>query len=175
VLDVACGTGYWTRIIATRASAITGCDLSPEVLALARSRQPPTHPADFVLGDVFELTEIPGEFDGAFVGFWWSHMLRDDVLRFLHGLHRRLPRGSRIAVVDNRYVAGSNLPIARTDATGNTYQRRWLQSGAEYEVLKNFPSPGEVRAAIVSAGGSEPAVRELRYYWYATYDVVRAV
>jgi hypothetical protein len=46
-----------------------------------------------------------------------------------------------------------------------------FESGADYEVLKKFPTPLEVRAAIVASGGSEPTVEELPYYWFATYLV----
>lgn len=72
-------------------------------------------------------------------------------------------------VVDNRFVEGSNWPITRTDADGNMYQRRSLESGIEHEVLKNFPSPLAVQAAICGAWGEQPVVEELTYFWYATY------
>jgi demethylmenaquinone methyltransferase/2-methoxy-6-polyprenyl-1,4-benzoquinol methylase len=174
VLDVACGTGYWTRTLATDATSVTGCDLSESVLALARRLQPATAPASFVLGDAFALESIPGDFDAAFVGFWWSHVKRADVARFLHGLHRRLPAQSRVMILDNRYVAGSNWPITRTDEEGNTYQRRTLDSGAEHEVLKNFPSAPEVGVAITDAGVTGVRVHEMEYYWYAVYEIGRA-
>jgi SAM-dependent methyltransferase len=172
VLDVACGTGYWTRLIASEAASVTGCDLSPEVLALARSRQPGDHPATFVIGDAFALHEIEGAFDAAFTGFWWSHVPHHDLSRFLRGLHGRLGPGGRVMALDNRYVRGSNWPITRTDAGGNTYQRRRLARGGEYEVLKNFPSADEVRAVITaSSRDSTLRVHEMEYYWYATYTL----
>lgn len=64
--------------------------------------------------------------------------------------------------------------MTRTDAKGNTFQRRVLESGAEYEVLKNYPSVIDVHEAIVAAGGARVSVRELTYYWYATYRSDRA-
>ncbi len=170
VLEIACGTGYWTRRIATRAAAVTACDLAPEALEIARAHQPVEAPADFMIGDAFALGDVPGAFDASFAGFFWSHIPRADGGRFLRGIHRRLPRGSRVLIVDNRYVAGSNWPITRTDALGNTYQRRWLENGKEYEVLKNFPTPGEMREAIESAGASAVVIHELTYYWYAVYE-----
>ena len=100
VLDVACGTGYWTRLIAERAAAVTAVDLSPDVLAVARTQQPANRPAEFVIGDAFELETIPGSFDAAFLGFWWSHILLRDLDRFLAGLHRRL--GAREHGADRR-------------------------------------------------------------------------
>src|SRR5271154_7098675 len=38
VLEVAAGTGYWTRIAATVAACITATDISREALALAEQR-----------------------------------------------------------------------------------------------------------------------------------------
>jgi hypothetical protein len=126
-------------------------------------------PAHFVVGDAFALDRVDGQFDAAFVGFWWSHLLREDVRRFLLGLHRRLPAGSPVMIVDNRYVSGSNWPITRTDVHGNTYQGRRLRNGVEYEVLKNFPTSTELLDTIASTSGSAPRVHQLTYYWYATY------
>jgi demethylmenaquinone methyltransferase/2-methoxy-6-polyprenyl-1,4-benzoquinol methylase len=174
ILEVACGTGYWTRLLATSAAAITACDLSPEVLAIARARQPSALPVDFCVGDAFALEQIPGTFDGSFIGFWWSHVQRAELPRFLTGLHRRLSNGGRVLIIDNRYVSGSNWPITRTDEHGNTYQHRSLEGGTEYEVLKNFPLPSDVRDTIAAAGGTDVLTNELEYYWYATYDVASA-
>jgi demethylmenaquinone methyltransferase/2-methoxy-6-polyprenyl-1,4-benzoquinol methylase len=170
VLEVACGTGYWTRLIASQAASVTAFDLSPEVLALARSRDTPGV-VDFRVGDAFNPDTITGNVDAAFAGFWWSHVLRERVSDFLVGLHRRMSPGSPVTFLDNRYVEGSNWPITRTDANGNTYQRRRLDDGTEHEVLKNFPTPSELRAAIRAAGGSEPSIVELPHYWCATYNV----
>src|SRR5687768_2207006 len=57
VLEVACGTGYWTRLIAPRAGSVTACDFSPEVLELARARQPAADRVAFVTADAFALDQ----------------------------------------------------------------------------------------------------------------------
>jgi ubiquinone/menaquinone biosynthesis C-methylase UbiE len=169
VLEVACGTGYWTRLIAREAATVTATDLSEAVLALARQRQPASHPVQFRVADALDLGTLAGTFDAAFVGFWWSHVLKRDLAPFLAGLHRRLSPGGRVLIADNRYVEGSNASITRIDDAGNSYQLRRLEDGSEYEVLKNFPSSDEIRARIEAAGGIGVNVRELQYYWVATY------
>jgi demethylmenaquinone methyltransferase/2-methoxy-6-polyprenyl-1,4-benzoquinol methylase len=169
VLEVACGTGYWTRVIAPRAVAVTACDLSPEVLDLARARQA-SHPVEFLSADAFALDKVPGAFDAALAGFWVSHVLRSDLRRFLDGLHWRISPGSKVMLMDNRYVEGSNSPVARVDAEGNTYQRRTLNDGSEYEVLKNFLSPSELCETIQASDGERLEIHELTYYWYAIYE-----
>jgi demethylmenaquinone methyltransferase/2-methoxy-6-polyprenyl-1,4-benzoquinol methylase len=171
VLEPACGTGYWTRRIARRATHVTGVDLVREVLTRAAASLDPDTEAhvDLVVGDVFALDRIAGDFDAAFVGFLISHVTRGERFRFLRGLHHRILQGSCVMLVDNRYVEASNWPITRTDDEGNTYQRRRLENGEEYEVLKNFLSAAEVRECIEEAGGRGVEVEELRYYWCATY------
>jgi ubiquinone/menaquinone biosynthesis C-methylase UbiE len=169
LLEVACGTGYWTRRIAERAASIVATDLSPEVLALARQRQPAGSEVTFVRADAFALERVAGDFDAALAGFWLSHVSRPDIPRFLGGLHRRLVPGSVVMLIDNTYVAESSSPVSRTDTAGNNYQRRQLLDGREYEVLKNFFTPNDLRSLIAASGGEGIAVHELTYYWYATY------
>lgn len=171
VLEVACGTGYWTRPVSATAASIIAVDLAPETLAIARAQTEPGAPIDYRIGDAFNLAAVIGAFDAGLVAFWWSHVTVETLGTFLSGLHRRLGTGAKVLVMDNRYVEGSNYPITRTDASGNTYQRRTLENGAEYEVLKNFPSGVEVSRAIVDSGGIAPVVHELSYYWYATYVI----
>jgi SAM-dependent methyltransferase len=37
VLELACGTGHWSPLLAARARSVTALDAAPEVLAVARS------------------------------------------------------------------------------------------------------------------------------------------
>ena len=172
VLEVACGTGYWTRPVSACATSVVAIDLAAETLDVARAQTERDARIDYRIGDAFDLAGVSGTFDAGLVAFWWSHVTIAALHGFLTGLHKRLGAGATVLVMDNTYVDGSNHPITRTDAEGNTYQRRTLDSGATYEVLKNFPSPAAVRRAVVDAGGNEPAVTVLPYFWYATYAVV---
>jgi protein-L-isoaspartate O-methyltransferase len=170
VLEIACGTGYWTEVLAGSAQKLTAIDASPEVLAVARAKGLGSHVV-FHEDDAYALANVSGRYDAVFVGFWWSHIPHAAISQFLDALHRRLPGGARVMVLDNRYVEGSSTPIARTDADGNTYQHRRLRGGSAHEVLKNFPTPGVVAEYLQSAGGVDVAVAELPYYWYATYTL----
>jgi demethylmenaquinone methyltransferase/2-methoxy-6-polyprenyl-1,4-benzoquinol methylase len=99
------------------------------------------------------------------VGFFWSHIPHASLDGFLGGLMSRLEPGAVVVLVDNRYVAGSNHPLTRTDAEGNTFQRRTLDDGSDWEVLKNFPSPEELTSRLGRHGDCE--LLPLRYYWAA--------
>jgi hypothetical protein len=63
-----------------------------------------------------------------------------------------------------------NYPISRTDPDGNTYQQRTLSDGSTWEVLKNFPSPAQVRAACAPISPIV-TVTELDYYWTAVCEL----
>jgi SAM-dependent methyltransferase len=166
VLEIAAGTGYWTEVLATSAATITATDLSPEPLAIARARE--CGPADvtFRTADAYALRRVPGDFDTAFLGFFWSHVPRADVPRLLQGLRARLGSGATVIMLDNRYVPGSSTPISRTTPEGDTYQLRTLNNGRTYEVLKNFPAREQFTADIapISAG---LRWTQFRYFWLA--------
>lgn len=170
VLEVAAGTGYWTQVISTTARTVHATDYNPTPLAIAATRDYPRQNVRFDRADGFALDHLPDTFTGAFVGFWWSHVLLDDIERFLRGLCSRLRPGSTVVVVDNRYVEGSSHPITRTDTAGNTYQRRKLHDGTTHEVLKNFPTPPELLNAA-RRHGTASEILELDHYWVLTLTV----
>lgn len=167
VLEIAAGTGYWTRVLSGSASAITATDLNAETLELARAREYGPAAVTFRLADAYALDQVPGEFDAAFVGFFWSHVLRADLPRFLAGLRSRLGPGTRLIVLDNRYVPGSNQPVSRTTDAGDTYQRRTLNDGRSYEIVKNFPGRRQFTADVAGVA-ADLRWTQLRYYWLAT-------
>jgi ubiquinone/menaquinone biosynthesis C-methylase UbiE len=166
VLDVACGTGYFTRSAARQARSVTGIDASAETLAIARAKG--IGNAEFAIADAYALPKPSDPYDAALISFWWSHIPRLRVEEFLLGLHRQLAPGARVLIADNTYVEGSSTPITRADAAGDTYQLRILENGARYEVLKNFPT----RAELIAWGerfGTAVDVRFLTYYWILQY------
>jgi ubiquinone/menaquinone biosynthesis C-methylase UbiE len=167
VLEIAAGTGYWTRVLSGSAAAITATDLNTETLDLARARDYGRAAVTFRLADAYALDQVPGEFGAAFAGFFWSHILRADRPGFLAGVSARLGPGVRLIVLDNSYVPGSNHPVSRTTEAGDTYQRRALNDGRSYEIVKNFPDRREFSADVAGIAG-DVAWTQLRYYWLAT-------
>lgn len=168
VLEVACGTGYWTEIYAPFARSVTATDLSEEVLEIARSKILPVDRVHFQLADSYALNVPPGRHDAAFGGFWWSHIPRSRITPFLRELDTSLAPGSRLLFIDNRYVEGSSTPISRSDGDDNTYQVRRLDNGETFEVLKNFPSELELREAVRQLA-TEVEMKLFQYYWALTF------
>ncbi len=168
VLEVACGTGYWTAVAAEAATRVTAFDVNESVLALARAKGLDPRRVKFLLGDAYEPPPFAERFDAALVAFWWSHMPRRRVGGFLERLHALLEPGAVVLCLDNTFVPDQSTPITRVDGDGNTFQTRRLQNGHEFEVLKNFPTEEAMRAAIgLVADNAE--VKWLQHYWLLSY------
>ena len=65
VLEAACGTGYWTAVVAETAAHITAFDVNESVLALARGKGLDPRRVDFLLGDAYEPSPFAKRFDAA--------------------------------------------------------------------------------------------------------------
>ncbi len=168
VLEVACGTGYWTQFIARTAAHVTACDINEAVLEIAREKPVPPGRVRFARADAFSPGGLCEGCDAAFAGFWWSHVRKSDLARWLSGMAAALPSGALVAMLDNRFVAGSSTPVSRRDAEGNTYQLRQLKSGETHEVLKNFPSASDL-ADAVRPFAAEAHLEETQYYWLLVF------
>jgi demethylmenaquinone methyltransferase/2-methoxy-6-polyprenyl-1,4-benzoquinol methylase len=170
VLEVACGTGYWTQFIAREAKHVHACDINESVLDIAREKPIAQGHATFTRADAITLEGVPEGCDAAFAGFWWSHVKKSDLTRFVANLAARLEPGATVAILDNSYAEGSSTPISRRDAEGNTYQMRALASGEQYEVLKNFPTAEELTAAVRGVA-REAHLESLTYYWLLVFTL----
>jgi len=167
VLEIACGTGYWTQFIARSAARIVAVDSAPETLRIAKDRVPEGM-VQLVVGDAYALPVHMGVFSAAFAGFWFSHVPKARRLEFLLGLGKRLKPGSKVVLLDNRYVEGSSSPVTEQDSEGNTYQTRALNDGSAHRILKNFPSEAELQESIVGLGESGTFTR-WSCYWAFEY------
>ena len=170
VLEVACGTGYWTQFIARTAKHVHACDINDAVLEIAREKPLPPGKVDFFKADAVTLENAPAGCDAAFAGFWWSHVKKSGIQRFVASLASRLEPGARVVILDNLFVGSSSTPISRRDAEGNTYQQRRILSGEEYEVLKNFPTADELREAVAPVA-REAHLESLTYYWLLVFTL----
>lgn len=170
VLELACGTGWWTPHGAREARRWLATDLNPETMAVARAKPLPAC-VELRQADAYGLAEVGDEhFDAAFAGFWWSHVPRARLAGWLQTLHARLNPGARVMLLDNRHVPGSSTPIAHTDAAGDSWQRRTLDDGSVHTVLKNFPMPAEA-LAVLGPRAHDAAWTDFTHYWVLTYTL----
>jgi SAM-dependent methyltransferase len=169
VLEIACGTGWWTPHAAREAASWLATDLNPGTMAIAQAKPLPAC-VRFATVDAYTLAapEAAGPFTAAFAGCWWSHVPLQRLPGWLQTLHGRLAPGARVVFLDNSYVQTSSTPISREDDAGNTYQQRTLDDGSTHEVLKNFPTREQALALL---GPRAHDVRWIDYthYWLLSY------
>lgn len=170
VLEVACGTGYWTQFIAPVASSIVAIDSPAEALRIARARVASTNVV-FGVGDAYALPRDGLTFSAAFAGFWFSHVPLERHREFLLQLNAAFQPGAKVVLLDNLFVEGSSSAISEQDAAGNTYQSRKLRDESLHRVLKNFPTEAQLHALVEAGLGESACYRNRRYYWTFEYRV----
>jgi ubiquinone/menaquinone biosynthesis C-methylase UbiE len=161
-LELACGTGYWTAVASASAKRIIATDVSEGAITVARQRHYAC-PVEFSVKDALRLEAAP-VVDMTIAMFWWSHVPKQELEKFLADVRATMRREGALLFLDNRFVPGSSTAISRTDPHDNTYQMRTLRDGASHEVLKNFPTRSEVEQALASVGGVVEVV-QTQYYW----------
>jgi SAM-dependent methyltransferase len=147
VLELAAGTGNWTRHLARHAERVTAVDAAPEVLELNRSKVGSAVAVDYVLADVFGW-EPPRRFDVCFFSFWLSHVPSDRSEAFWELVDRALKPDGRVFLVDNAHVdVGDN---GHTVSAGAETARRNLSDGREFDIVKRFWTPAELERELAA-------------------------
>lgn len=167
VLEIACGTGFWTQYMASSAKSILATDINLSVIEIARAKKI-IHPnVNFEVRDFYTFTPKK-HYESLFGGFIWSHILKQDLTHFYKTIHAFLKPGSLVVLMDNTYVEGSNHPITSRDAEGNTFQTRTLDDGSTHKVLKNFATEDELKETLKDQVEDFKFIG-LTYFWIAIY------
>lgn len=167
VLEIACGTGYWTEIIAKNAKSILATDINETVIEVAGSKDFSGKEVSFALADIYQFPDLK-KFESLFGGFIWSHILLQDLDQFLSTVSSLVVPGGTIVFMDNLFVEGSNHPITQQDEHGNTYQTRKLEDQSSHLVLKNFPTEAFIREKLKELA-ADIQFFNLTYYWILCY------
>jgi SAM-dependent methyltransferase len=149
VLELAAGTGIWTRRLAACARRVTAVDASPEVLERNRAKVGPDAAVEYVVADVFAWEPVRG-YDVCFFSFWLSHVPRERVAEFWGLVARALRRGGRVFLIDNAHTDGGDL--GHTVGMGDEVARRSLADGREFEIVKRFWSAAELERELGRLG-----------------------
>jgi ubiquinone/menaquinone biosynthesis C-methylase UbiE len=104
VLEIACGTGFWTEKIAEVATSIHATDINQAIIDLARQKHYGKGNVIFELADFFRYQTIQ-LYDSLFGGFIWSHILLQEIDSFLATIYRNVVPGGTVVFIDNKYVA----------------------------------------------------------------------
>ncbi len=136
VLEIACGTGFWTGIAANSANSVLGTDVNPSMIAEAKTRLFHLPNVSFSVSDAYDLQNVPEGFTGAFAVLFWCHIPRQRIREFLTLLHRKLAPGAPVVFIDQ--LEDSDSQTHCTDLCGNRIAQR-RACGEEFSIIKNVP------------------------------------
>jgi demethylmenaquinone methyltransferase/2-methoxy-6-polyprenyl-1,4-benzoquinol methylase len=146
VLELAAGTGLWTRRLVRTAARLVAVDASSEMLVLNRARVRPGG-AEYVVADIFEW-ESRDRFDLCFFGFWLSHVPDERFAAFWSRVRDALRRTGRIFLVDS----GVGDPAHSRTAGADELELRRLSDGREFRIVKRRWAPDELAGRLASLG-----------------------
>lgn len=170
VIEIACGTGYWTEIISQVASKLTATDISEETLIEARKKNLEYGKVDLKIADAYRLDEIQGEFNAGCANFWFSHIPKHRIKEFIEGFHKRLGKGSVVFMADNVYVKGIGGELISKCDEADTYKIRELANGEKYEILKNYYTKHELDT-IFEKYTTDLQIEVGSCFWWICYTV----
>lgn len=136
VLDAGCGTGRIARYLADHGCAVTGVDLSPGMLAMARRDQPHLRA---VAGSITELPYGGSSFDG--IVYWYSIIHLPDA-----ALPRVFAEARRVLGPHGHVVLGFQAGDEVLDISGRLRDR-----GHEVERLTRYHRRLDMVLAVAAA------------------------
>jgi demethylmenaquinone methyltransferase/2-methoxy-6-polyprenyl-1,4-benzoquinol methylase len=166
-LELACGTGLFTRHLAPRVGTLTAVDAAPEVLALNRERMRGTANVRYVEADLFAWQ--PAErYDLVFLSFWLSHVPAARFDAFWQMVASSLADGGAAYVIDSAHEPTSTArdhPVPSRDAGVVT---RKLDDGRTFRIVKLFWEPDTLAARLAPLGWRAALARTPRYFVHGT-------
>jgi SAM-dependent methyltransferase len=148
VLELACGTGHWTPLLASHARSVTAIDAAPEVLALARQRVRGL-PVRLIEADVFAW-HPSRRYDTVFFAFWLTHVPPARFGAFWSTVGTALAPGGRACFVDSSNRERDDERVVADQTTPAVWRR--LRDGSQQRVVKVYYSPAELTARLAELG-----------------------
>ncbi len=161
VLELAGGTGWWTRRLADTADHLTVIDASPEALTMNRDRVGRSD-VDYVVADVFGWRP-ERSYDVVFFSFWLSHVPRRSFGAFWSVVRSCLAPDGRVFLIDNRAdpTPGPGTKDSYVIEYGPDLHLRRLNDGSQYRVVKVMYQPDELQDLLEADS------------WHAEIDATR--
>jgi SAM-dependent methyltransferase len=161
-LELACGTGLFTRLVAPRVGRLLALDASPEVQAINRARVAGANVA-YEVADLFAW-QPAARYDFVFMSFWLSHVPDDRFDEFWMKVRSALADGGSAYVIDSGWdMTSSATNHARPERERGIAVRK-LNDGREYRIVKVFHDPAELARRLAVLGLASSVVHTPRYF-----------
>jgi SAM-dependent methyltransferase len=145
ILELAAGTGLWTRHLVRSAERLVAVDASPRTLEVNRARV--EGHVEYVVADLFGWQ--PGaEFDLVFFSFWLSHVPEERFDEFWALVREALAPGGRVFLVDS----GAGDPEHNVVEHAGEQETRSLADGRMFRIVKRRWPPDELAERVRPLG-----------------------
>jgi demethylmenaquinone methyltransferase/2-methoxy-6-polyprenyl-1,4-benzoquinol methylase len=167
VLELACGTGLWTRHLVDHADRLTAVDAAPEVLAINRERVGDAS-VEYVQADLFAWEPPPATFDVCVFAFWLSHVPSERFAKFWEMVRTALRPGGRVLVIDSARTERSTAADHVLPGEDETTMTRRLDDGREFRIVKRFYEPETLAAELDGLGWDAEVAATGEFFLYGT-------
>jgi demethylmenaquinone methyltransferase/2-methoxy-6-polyprenyl-1,4-benzoquinol methylase len=166
VLELACGTGWWTGQLLQYAHHLTAVDAAAEVLAINRTRYG-HHPIDYVQADLFTWRPTRS-YDAVFFSFWLSHVPPERFAAFWRSIAEALQPGGRVFFLDSLASDSSTARDQAWSPEPTILQSRRLNDGREFEIVKIYYRPEALSAQLRALGWHVTVSTTSHYFLHGT-------
>jgi demethylmenaquinone methyltransferase/2-methoxy-6-polyprenyl-1,4-benzoquinol methylase len=167
VLELACGTGLWTRRLVHYATHVTAVDAAPEVLAINRARVG-GQAVTYVEADLFQWTPAAAAYDACVFTFWLSHVPANRFASFWERVAGALKPNGRVFFIDSARTEDSTAADHQLPGEGEPTTTRRLDDGREFQIVKRFYEPGRLSAELTQLGWDSRAGTTGEFFIYGT-------
>jgi SAM-dependent methyltransferase len=164
VLELACGTGLFTRRVAPHVRALTAVDASREAIEINRCRVAADN-VRYVEANLFSF-EPQTRYDCVFMSFWLSHVPDARFDAFWGMVRRALAPGGFAYVVDSAHDPTSTAANHPTPDRHAGIVTRRLDDGREFRIVKIFHEPAALDARLARLGFAAQFAQTARYFIY---------
>jgi len=164
VLELACGTGLFTRRLAPCAATVTAVDASPEAIAINRGRVQASN-VRYVEADLF-VWRPDARYDCVFMSFWLSHVPHARFDAFFAMVREALAPGGFACIVDSAHDPTSTAANHPTPDRNAGIVTRKLDDGREFRIVKVFYEPPVLARRLRAVGYAAGISKTPRYFIY---------
>jgi demethylmenaquinone methyltransferase/2-methoxy-6-polyprenyl-1,4-benzoquinol methylase len=149
ILELACGTGLWTRHLVEHATALTAVDASPEVVRVNAERVRSAR-VQYVQADLFAWRP-DRRYDFVFFGFWLSHVPEHRFVEFWRLVRSALRPDGQAFFVDNLFGQEQTAANHKDIDRGGVVERK-LNDGRTFNIVKIFYEPAALEERLERLG-----------------------
>lgn len=146
ILELACGTGIWTKLLLQMGNKVTILDASPEMLEIARQKLGEEQ-IIYRQADLFSWEPIQ-QYDLVFFANWLSHVPPNALAHFLGAVQRSVHNGGQLVIIDQYLPGNSDKQIVKEAI----YATRPIADGRQFTIVKTFYDLADLQNRLEGLG-----------------------